>query len=225
MGVFRNLSIVIPVGPGDESWRKLVAELVESGINAEIILCASTDQPGDIDFPAHVEWIVTSQGRAGQLNVGANQSSRRFIWFVHADTCLTASALTVVNHYLQSDKRILGYFRLRFASDGPWQTHLNALAANIRSRLFDLPFGDQGLIMHKSLFEQVDGFDENLVLGEDLDFVVRVKAAGFQLVQLPAELVTSARRYQQQGWLPTTMRHVWLTWSLTRQARQRIRFA
>jgi hypothetical protein len=60
------------------------------------------------------------------------------------------------------------------------------------------------------------------VPGEDLDFVVRLQAAGLPLQQLPADLITSARRYRQYGWLTTTVRHIYLTGLLARQARQRL---
>ncbi|MEO1879916.1 MAG: hypothetical protein ABGX40_08065, partial [Methylococcales bacterium] len=114
--------------------------------------------------------------------------------------------------------------QLKFANDGPKSVSLNAWAANVRSRLLGLPFGDQGFIMHHVVFDQVQGFDENISLGEDLDFVVRLQASHVHLQELPAALITSARRYQQYGWLMTSIRHVFLTWQLTRQARQRLSF-
>ena len=83
----------------------------------------------------------------------------------------------------------------------------------------------KGFIISKSLFEQVHGFDETVTVGEDLDFVVRVQASGVLLQELPAELLTSARRYQQHGWLATTVRHIWLTWCLTRQAKRRLAYS
>ena len=118
----------------------------------------------------------------------------------------------------------MAYFRLKFAEDGPKQTRLNAWAANIRSRYFGLPFGDQGFIINKSVFERINGFDETVLVGEDLDFVVRLKALDIPLNELSAELITSARRYQQHGWLITSIRHIWLTWLLTRQAKRRLVF-
>ena len=225
MAVFDRLSIVIPVGPDDYAWQDLLKELTVLGQNIEIILAACQTQPKDFDLPDNVIWIHSPQGRARQLNAGAEQASRPVIWFLHADTRFTASIIEAVCSYMQSDELRLGYFRLKFANDGPEQTRLNAWAANLRSRYFGLPFGDQGFIMNKALLESLSGFDETVSVGEDLDFVVRVQASGVSLQELPAELLTSARRYQQHGWLATTVRHIWLTWRLTRQAKRRLAYS
>ena len=222
---FGKLSIVIPVGPDDNTWQHLLKELTVFGTELEIILSACQAKPVDIELPRHVLWLQSKQGRAHQLNVGAKQATRSFIWFLHADTRFTVGVTEAILAYIEMSGKTMGYFRLKFADDGPRKTRLNAWAANIRSRCFGLPFGDQGFIINKSLFEHTNGFDETIEVGEDLDFVVRVQASGLRLQELPAELITSSRRYQQHGWLLTTIRHVWLTWRLTRQAKRRLVFS
>lgn len=223
MAAFSDLSIVIPVGPEDDAWRHLLNELADFGQEPEIILSACRPQPADIELPGHARWFCAPQGRAHQLNSGASQSARGYIWFVHADTRFTPGVKAAVQHFIEADGQGLGYFRLVFADDGPGLTRLNAWAANFRSRCFGLPFGDQGFIVRKSVFRHMKGFDETIALGEDLDFVVRLQTAGIPLQALSAELITSARRYRHHGWLSTTFRHLWLTWQLTRQARRRLR--
>ena len=225
MTVFDRLSIIIPIGPDDNAWQHLLKEITILGKDIEIILSACQTQPNDFDLPDNVKWIHAEQGRARQLNAGVTQASRPVIWFLHADTRFTVGVIEAMQNYIETAEQSLGYFKLKFANDGPEQTRFNAWAANIRSRYFGLPFGDQGFIMSKSLFEQMHGFDETVTVGEDLDFVVRVKATGISLVELPAELLTSARRYQQHGWLATSVRHIWLTWRLTRQAKRRLAYS
>lgn len=221
MGLNR-LSIVIPVGPDDFAWRQLLDELADFGTEVDIIVSACQRQPDNDPLPVNVRWLRSAQGRARQLNAGARQARGAFIWFVHADTRLTGNVKPSLQRFMQNEYCGLGYFRLRFAGDGPWLTRLNAWAANLRSRYCGLPFGDQGFVVPRPVFEQLRGFDEKVDPGEDLDFVVRLQAAGLALRELPAELVTSARRYRQRGWLQTTLRHVYLTGVLTRQARKRL---
>ncbi len=222
MADYSKLSIVVPVGPGDHAWRSLMHELGAFGTQPEILLSSCHGQPDDVALPANARWLKGCQGRARQLNAGAREATRAVLWFVHADTRLSDKVAATVNDFMTAAENGLGYFQLRFAADGPGLTALNARAANLRSRLLGLPFGDQGFIVSKRVFDRLHGFDENLALGEDLDFVVRVKANGLPLRELPAALVTSSRRYREHGWLATTLRHLWLTWRLTRQAKQRL---
>lgn len=222
MDDFSKLSIVIPVGPNDISWQGLLNELTVFGNEVEIIISACQPQIDNFTLPDNVKWIQSIKGRAQQLNNGAKKSTGEILWFVHADTRFTAAITEAIKLYFSHSKQQIGYFRLRFANDGPRQTQLNAWAANIRSRLFGLPFGDQGFIMHKTSFEQLNGFDEAVLIGEDLDFVVRAKATNIKIQEMPYQLITSSRRYQQFGWLSTSIKHVYLTWTLTRQAKQRL---
>lgn len=222
MADLNHLSIVVPVGPGDPAWRNLLNDLTAFGSAVEIILSACRPWPDQTRPPENVRWISGEPGRARQLNVGAGQASRPFVWFLHADTRCSERLVDAVRHFIGIDADSLGYFKLRFADDGPALTRLNARSANLRSRLFGLPFGDQGFIIHRRVFHDLKGFDEAISLGEDLDFVVRAKASGVPLRELPGTLETSARRYRQQGWLTTTLRHLWLTWYLTRQAKRRL---
>jgi len=222
MNGFNAISIVIPVGQNDQSWRRLLKQLLLFGSEIEIILSACQKKPSDAVLAENVTWIQATQGRACQLNVGARKATRNILWFLHADTQFTKAISEVIKQELQTGIYGIGFFRLKFANDGPRKTYMNAWAANIRSRLFELPFGDQGLIMNKNIFETLRGFDDSLTLGEDLDFVIRAKAGNIALQEFPCELITSARRYKQHGWLSTTIRHIWLTWVLACQAKQRL---
>jgi len=222
MDSFSELSIIIPVGPGEQSWQGLLNELTAFSSKVEIIISVCQQPPSDYKLSENVKWIQATQGRASQLNAGAEKSTRNILWFLHADTRFTNNVSKAIQAYSKQNTQGIGYFKLKFAKDGPKLTQVNAWAANIRARYFGLPFGDQGFIMKKSVFDQLQGFDQSLKLGEDLDFIVRAKAAGILLQEIPYQLHTSARRYQQNGWLLTTIRFVWLTWLLRRQARQRL---
>ncbi len=225
MNIFNKLSIVVPVGPDDTTWHNLLGELARLGTEPEIILSACRAQSDNFDLPVNAQWLDSKQGRASQLNAGAQACTGQFIWFLHSDTCMSNDVITAVKDFMESDQSCLGYFKLKFANDGPRLTLLNAWAANLRSRVFNLPFGDQGFIIKHKIFNRMNGYDEALDLGEDLDFVVRSKSAGIDLKQLPAELITSARRYRDSGWCSTSLLHIWLTWQLTYQSRQRLKFS
>lgn len=206
-----KLSIVLPVGPGDDAWPPLYAALRKDATAAELLPVFARDDPQPT--PAHA--LRAPQGRAHQQNAGAHTAHREWLWFVHADTRLTPEALPALRAFLGCGEPALGWFRLRFDYDGPqhlqWAMRANAAGANWRSRRLGLPFGDQGLLIPRREFDRLEGFDPRLAHGEDHALVWRARRAGLPLREINAALITSARKYADLGWLRTTLRHLRLT--------------
>jgi hypothetical protein len=216
-----ELSIVIPVGPGDASWGTLVHRLAGSSpARVEILISAAEPPPPDFggaDPPGSgpaVRWIVGPAGRAAQLNRGAAEARGRFLWFLHADSRFPVGALPIVTllERLESQPGTLWYFDLRFLRDGPSLIALNEFGARLRSRLFGLPFGDQGFALSHARLSDLGGFREDVTYGEDHLLVWAARHAGVPVRSTGCPVYTSARTYRRQGWLGTTLRHCWLTW-------------
>lgn len=214
-----DLAIVIPVGPGDTAWRLLLPQLVDWPVG-ELMLVFAEDQlpegPGPETLEPRVRLATAPRGRAQQQNAGAALTSARWLWFLHADSLLSPAAQGAVTRHLQGDTRALGFFDLRFLNDGPALMALNSMGAWLRSRCLRLPFGDQGFVLSRALFEQLGGFDADLSSGEDHDLVWRARAAGAAIRPLRAALYTSARKYAQLGWWRTTLLHLRTTASQAR---------
>lgn len=209
-----KLSVIIPVGPGEQAWRDLLDDLAALDGNAEILLIAPTGEaPGDFVPASHglratARWREAPAGRARQQNAGAAMAEGEMLWFLHADSRVSAVAVNAAQNF--GTDGALGYFNLRFR-DGPLLAQLNAVGAWIRSRWLGLPFGDQGFILAKRLFDSLGGFDESLPAGEDHALVWAARRARVPLMPLGVPILTSARRYAEHGWLRTTWRHGWLT--------------
>lgn len=211
-----RLSIVIPIGPGESKWRKLLPDLALLDAGAEIVLVAALGEvpagfaPGDFGLRAPTRWIEAPAGRAHQLNAGARAARGARLCFLHADSRLpNASLHTLLAR--EFDPSGVYYFDLRFLPDGPALIALNRLGTFIRSRWLAMPFGDQGLGLTRALFERLGGFDASIACGEDHDLVWRARRAGARIVPLRAPIYTSARKYTERGWWRTTARHLWLT--------------
>lgn len=221
----QQLAIVVPVGPKDQA-ADLLQQLGRWLPNAEVIGSA-TRLATDVEIEAaralRLRWIVGPAGRAAQQNRGAAAAGGHWLWFLHTDTRLSEESTAALRIFTTGSTPSIGYFRLSFAADGPKAVRLNAIGANLRSRWLGLPFGDQGFVMPRSTWDRLGGFNDQLEIGEDLDLVVRARAAGIPVVELAAVLTTSSRRYEAAGWLQTTARHAHLTWSLYRAARARLR--
>ena len=74
-----------------------------------------------------------------------------------------------------------------------------------RCRLLALPYGDQGLLIPRGLYEALGGF-RPLPLMEDVDLVRRIGRR--RLALLPVAAVTSAARYRRAGYGPRVLRNL-----------------
>jgi hypothetical protein len=74
-----------------------------------------------------------------------------------------------------------------------------------RCRVLGLPYGDQGLLIHRDLLACAGGM-RPLPLMEDVDLVRRLGRR--RLVALPADAVTSAAKWQRQGYLRRSARNL-----------------
>jgi rSAM/selenodomain-associated transferase 2 len=144
-----------------------------------------------------VLWIDSLPGRGLQLNAGAAVASGEWLWFVHADSRLPEGWFEAFRH-LSLDDVVGGAFRFSLDSQA-WQARLLEHVVRWRVRWFDLPYGDQGIFVRRSVFQLLGGFAP-LPLMEDVEFIGRLKRAG-RLRHLTLSLTTSARRWEDEGWL------------------------
>ncbi|MBV6414056.1 MAG: hypothetical protein OMOMHJEC_01878 [Xanthomonadales bacterium] len=208
-----SLTAVIPVGPGDRSWRELVELLAREapGIVRVLVFAIGDLQSRPRDPAQRV--LEVERGRARQLNAGARRARSEWVWFLHADSRPDARTLAGLATFLAAGHDALGYFDLRFHDRDSPLLRLTEWGARWRCRRFGLPFGDQGFVLRRTRFEALGGFDEARSFGEDHALVWAARRAGVAPMPMAAALPTSARKYREHGWLKTTLRHQRLTWS------------
>jgi GT2 family glycosyltransferase len=218
-GLLADVSIVVPVAASEERWRSLLLDLRSLSAESELILIAVDESPSDLvrivddcELKCRVEWHTTRPGRARQMNLGAARSARPFVWFLHADSRLSADAIAALDRSLHSRSDALHYFDLAFQDDGPQLTRWNAVGARLRSRWLGLPFGDQGFCMRREVFRSLDGFDESAHYGEDHLLIWAARQLRIPLHNVGEKIATSARKYREGGWLHVTLRHAARTW-------------
>ena len=76
---------------------------------------------------------------------------------------------------------------------------------NWRCQLLGLPYGDQGLLISRKLYEGLGGY-RSIPLMEDIDLVRRIGKA--RLVILSACANTSATKYQREGYLKRSLKNL-----------------
>lgn len=149
--------------------------------------------------------LSSDQGRALQMNRGAEQASGKVLLFLHADTLLPPHGLSSIRRALSEPGATSGTFRLQFDRSTPL---LRFYAWCTRWPWIRLCFGDRGQFVHRSVFETVGGYPE-WPLYEDLEFAARLqKQGGFRY--LDAAVTTSARRFQKNGPLQQQLRNLYL---------------
>jgi rSAM/selenodomain-associated transferase 2 len=212
MGAGHNdplITIVIPVlndaTPLAALLRHLPAPPVDPAVEIIVVDGAEAGDPA-MDalrerYP-RVTWMRSAPGRGAQMNEGARRARGRWLVFLHADTRLGAGWMDVVRR-LDAQAQVAGG-SFRFALDSPRRrARWIEWGVKIRVRLFDLPYGDQGLFVRRALFEELGGYRE-LPLMEDVDFILRLRRRGC-LAHADVPALTSARRWERDGWLRRTL--------------------
>lgn len=204
-----DLSIIIPVKKGESSWRKLLSQLKELHINCETILIGPDFEN---QTEGHIQFIYSQKGRAGKLNEGALKAKGRFLWFLHADSKISKNSSEVINLCLKKNPDAIYHFDLYFLTDGPRLLTLNSIGANVRSKVFKMPFGDQAFFLRKNTFINLGLFDEMAPYGEDHLLIWRAHQNQIKVQSCNTPIYTSARKYQKDGWIKTTLTHIFLTY-------------
>ena len=196
-----KFSIVIPVKNEAAVIDKLIHHIKSTAYNSdfgEVIIVdgGSTDETVSI-AKATGATVVHSpkQGRAIQMNYGASQSQFPYLFFLHADTFPPLHWDLILKNALTHNKSYAGCFRLSFNSNHPL---LKAYAWFTRFDWRFVRYGDQGLVVKKSLFNEIKGFIEELIVMEDNDIVYRLKEkTPFTIIS--KNVITSARKYEKNG--------------------------
>ncbi|CUH81484.1 TIGR04283 family arsenosugar biosynthesis glycosyltransferase [Tropicibacter naphthalenivorans] len=173
-----------------------LGEGLAEGLIRELILSdgGSTDATLQIAQSAGAEVVTGPASRGGQLRRGAEAAQGEWLLILHADSVLAPGWAEAVLRALPTPGAY--HFRLRFDAGGV-ASLMVAAWANARARRFHLPYGDQGLLIDRATYEAAGGYAD-MPLMED---VALARALGARLQELPAEIVTSAEKYQRQGWL------------------------
>lgn len=197
-----ELSVIIPVlnGAGD-----LARCLKQLECVAQVIVSdgGSVDESVPVAEAAGAQVVTGPPGRGGQLKRGAEVAEKSWLLFLHVDSQLPAGWQDEVLRHLATGSGPAA-FHLRFDARG-WQAPFVAGWANLRSRVFNLPYGDQALLISRELYDQAGGFDD-IPLMEDVALVRRLP----RITLLPGSITTGAERYERQGWFTRGRRNLWL---------------
>ena len=192
-----KISIIIPTINEANNLPLLLSDLSSIQKEGEIIIvdCGSEDKTIDIAniYGAKV-FISKERNRGLQLDIGAKNSKGEWLIFLHADTRLTHDWFKKINSFLEGNKNIIYYFEFKINHKKIIYRFLEILV-NIRSKFFKQPYGDQGLIIHRTIYLKNNGF-RNIPLMEDVDFLMRLNQKK-DLKQLNFPIFISSRKWER----------------------------
>ena len=211
-----GLSVVVPVLNEARHLPFLLADLQRWPDALQIVVVdgGSTDKTIQVAHQGGAQVVQSPvQGRGQQLQRGLQLSQHSWLMVLHADSRLN-------QHWVDHVQRVLSMalgrqqawaFDFRVDQRRPMLKLLEWCVA-LRSRWGQMPYGDQGLLIHRSLYERVGGY-RSLALMEDVDLIQRLQQIS-RIGALGCALTTSARRWNHRGvlnqaWSNARLRRRW----------------
>jgi rSAM/selenodomain-associated transferase 2 len=204
---FSGAEVIVCATPDDDSIRSAKAS-ADSARSAKVSSDPSRSAKASAErFPQDITWIDAPRGRARQMNAGAAVARGDWLVFLHADTRLPSGWTTAIDAASLNPRVNAGCFRFALDSRAPI-ARLLELGVRLRVALLGLPYGDQAIFVRRDAFMALRGYAD-LPIMEDVDLVRRLARRG-RLYRSPLPAVTSARRWERDGWVRRTARHLLL---------------
>ncbi len=200
------LSVIIPTRNANASLPRTLACLTQqekaAGIVEIIVADGGSAMPPDVrEFGAVL--LQGQPGRGIQLAAGAKVAKGAWLLFLHADTVLGDGWAQAVQAHMKGSHKA-AVFRFRLDDDSMKARVLETLV-QFRCLVFALPYGDQGLLISRSLYDETGGYNP-MPLMEDVDLVRRIGRSRLTSLDVPA--ITSAERYGHDGYIARMLRNL-----------------
>ena len=198
------LSIIIPTLNAATVLKSTLASFSSSpshSVAHEIIVAdgGSIDDTIAVAMDGGAIVLETTRGRGLQLAAGAAAAAGDWLLFLHADTRPQRGWWDTVAAFTAdaSNHSVAAYFVFSL-DDTTWAARLIERMVRLRSSVFGLPYGDQGLLIHRRHYERIGGY-RTVPLMEDVDLVRRIGHRNLRA--LAATALTSAEKYRRDGYL------------------------
>ncbi len=151
--------------------------------------------------------LVSTRGRALQMNKGAEVASGDVLLFLHVDTILPNDGIAAIIDRIKPGQEVWGRFDVCLSGNRRFFRVIETMM-NWRSRISGIATGDQAIFITRHLFQRMQGFAD-IPLMEDVELCRRLKKIQSP-VCLSQRVITSSRRWELGGVFKT----IWLMWRL-----------
>jgi rSAM/selenodomain-associated transferase 2 len=200
------ISAVIPTLDAAAELPATLAALTESALIGEIVVAdgGSRDDTTGVAKQAGARVVAAPRGRGIQLAAGAAAARGEWLFFLHADCRPLAGWEAAVEAFIAASADRAAYFALALDDAAPAARRVERLVA-WRCRALGLPYGDQGLLVHRRLYDAAGGYAA-IPLMEDVALARQLGRA--RLAPLAATMLASARRYRRDGYWRRLLRNL-----------------
>ncbi len=186
------ISVVIPTHNAQTALARCFDSLIGAtvrGVVKEVIVAdgGSGDDTLAIADAAGAHVVRGGKTRGAQLAAGAKAARSDWILFLHPETALDPGWDVEAEAFIARvtiERQRAAAFRFGLDEFDAPSRRAEAMTA-LRCYLFKLPYGDQGLLVPKRLYNKIGGYREGAM--EDIDLVRRIGAT--RLVMLRARAV------------------------------------
>lgn len=200
-----RLSIIIPTLNESGHIGELLAQLQHPQIEVIVVDGGSNDATVSLAANSVAQVLDAPKGRAVQMNCGAARARGEWLWFLHADSSLSAPLAQYLSAIDGAGQ--WGFFPVRLSGKGLVLRMIEKAIA-WRSCLSRVATGDQGIFVNRELFTGLGGYAEQPLM-EDVALCKALRRVARPAIpRLP--LQTSSRRWEQRG----VWRTVLLMWRL-----------
>jgi len=203
------LSVIIPALNSGNCLDGILSDVTRPDVKIVVADGGSTDATVALALRGGASIAAGSAGRGTQLARGADWAAKtsqaQWYLFLHCDGRLEADWALAATLHMNHHPDSAAYFRFR-ADDKGWKPRLMDFCVRFRELTFGGPYGDQGLLISRALYEEIGGY-EDVPLFEDVTIIDKLKAAG-ALRRLPANIYTDVNAYKRDGYWARTTRNL-----------------
>lgn len=185
----------------------LLEQVRAAGPDAELLVVdgGSRDGSAEAAGAAGARVLVAPRGRGRQLAQAARAARGRWLWTVHADATARPGTLARVLAFARRGTHAWGIVRTCVEGGGPLLSALSAVT-EIRARWLGTPYGDQGVLVQRALYDAVGGYAD-VPLMEDV-LLARALRRRARPALVGGTLCIDGRRWRRHGLLSTSVRNL-----------------
>ena len=149
--------------------------------------------------------IKTKASRGTQLKKGAAHSKQEWLLFNHADTRLYIENIKEIKCFINKNNiNKVGFFHLKFNSSSIFAYFISNWA-NLRSKVFNMPFGDQCLLINRFYYERIGGYEE---IDKMEDMAIMLKIPNENKIFFNSYVETSFSKYKSNGIIVQSFKNI-----------------